>query len=111
MLNCGRTQNAVLTVAVVAGIYAAFKSLHLRKLGQHLGEGAAALVSGGARAFAYAMVSLRKLQRQIPEWLDGVGLVLTGQTRHLEKKKRGRGEDAGAESFRSSAILSLDLSH
>lgn len=40
--------NVVLTVAVVAGIDAAFKSLHLRKLGQHLSEGAAALVSRGA---------------------------------------------------------------
>lgn len=33
-----------LTVTVVAGIDVAFKSLHLCKLGQHLGEGAAALV-------------------------------------------------------------------
>ncbi len=74
----------VLTVAVVAGIDAAFKRLHLCKLGQHLSEGAAALVSCGARAFAYAVVSLRKLQRQIPEWLNCVRLVLTGQTRHLK---------------------------
>lgn len=33
-----------LTVTVVAGVDVAFKSLHLCKLGQHLGEGAAALV-------------------------------------------------------------------
>lgn len=70
---------------MVAGIYVAFKSLHLCKLGQHLCEGAAALVSCGARAFAYAVISFRKLQRQIPEWLDRVRLVLTGQTRHLKE--------------------------
>lgn len=80
--------NIVLTVAVVAGVDAAFKSLHLCKLGQHLSEGAAALVSCGARAFVYAVVSLWKLQRQIPEWLHCVRLVLTGQTGHLKSAQR-----------------------
>lgn len=76
-LACGAL-NIVLTVAVVAGVDAAFKSLHLCKLGQHLSEGAATLVSRRARAFVYAVVSLWKLQRQIPEWLYCVRLVLTG---------------------------------
>lgn len=40
--------NIVLTVAVVAGVDAAFEGLHFRKLGQHLSEGAAALVRCGA---------------------------------------------------------------
>lgn len=84
--------NIVLTVAVVAGVDAAFKGLHLRKLGQHLSKGAAALVSLGAWAFADAVVSLRKLQRQIPEWLYCVRLVLTGQTRHLKKYAARREE-------------------
>lgn len=74
---------ARLTVAVVAGVDAAFESLHLCKLGQHLGEGAAALVRRRARALLHAVVPLRKLQRQIPEGLHCVGLVLAGQTRHL----------------------------
>lgn len=55
--------NIALTVAVVAGIDAAFKSLHLCKLGQHLSEGAAALVSCRAWAFVNAVISLWKLQR------------------------------------------------
>lgn len=80
--------NIALTVAVVAGIDAAFKSLHLCKLGQHLSEGAAALVSCRARAFVNAVISLWKLQRQIPEWLNCVRLVLTGQTRHLKKTNK-----------------------
>lgn len=65
---------------MVAGVNAAFKRLHLCKLGQHLGEGAALLVGRGARAFgyAYAVVSFWELQRQIPEWFDCVRLVLTG---------------------------------
>lgn len=76
---------ARLTVAVVAGVDAAFESLHLCKLGQHLGEGAAALVRRRARALLHAVVPLRKLQRQIPEGLHCVGLVLAGQTRHLRR--------------------------
>lgn len=54
--------NTQLTVAVVAGVDAAFESLHLCKLGQHLGEGAAALVSCGAGAFLDAVVPFWKLQ-------------------------------------------------
>lgn len=73
----------MLTVAVVAGVDAAFQSLHLCKLGQHLGEGAAALVRRRARAFLHTVVALREFQRQIPEGLHRVGLVLAGQTRHL----------------------------
>lgn len=55
--------NIALTVAAVAGIDAAFKSLHLCKLGQHLSEGAAALVSCRAWTFVNAVISLWKLQR------------------------------------------------
>lgn len=76
-------RNNVLTVAVVAGIDSAFKSLHLRKLGEHLSEGAAALVSCRAWAFIDAVITLWKLQRQIPKWLNCVRLVLTRQTCHL----------------------------
>lgn len=79
---------ARLTVAVVAGVDAAFESLHLCKLGQHLGEGAAALVRRRARALLHAVVPLRKLQRQIPEGLHCVGLVLAGETRHLRRNNR-----------------------
>ena len=78
--------NVVLTVAVVAGVDSAFKRLHLCKLGQHLRESAATLVSCRARAFVCAVVSLRKLQGQIPEWLYCVGLVLTRQARHLKNR-------------------------
>ena len=89
-----------LTVTVVAGIDIAFQSLHLCKLGQHLGEGAAALVRrGGARGFD-AVVSLRKLQRQIPERLHRVRLVLAGQTRHLRDIGRG-GNGRACELLRS----------
>ena len=90
---------------MVAGVDAALKGLHLRKLGQHLSKGAAALVSLGAWAFADAVVSLWKLQRQIPEWLYCVRLVLTGQTRHLksmqqeERKNRWRLQEQVGDMF------------
>lgn len=91
---------ARLTVAVVAGVDAAFESLHLCKLGQHLGEGAAALVSRRARALLHAVVPLRKLQRQIPEGLHCVGLVLAGQTRHLRRNNSRVCHGGGGCSFR-----------
>lgn len=75
----------VLTVAVVASIDAALQSLCLSELGQHLSEGAAALVGQRrSRALLRAVVALRELQGQVPERLHRVRLVLTGQTSHLE---------------------------
>lgn len=100
-----------LTVAVVAGVDAAFKSLHLRKLGQHLGEGAAPLVSCSTWAFVYAVVSLRKLQRQIPEWLNCVRLVLAGQTRHLKKNKKNKKERTHSEKRNGLVVMFVKCNH
>lgn len=95
---------------MIAGVDAAFESLHLCKLGQHLGEGAAALVSHGARAFLHAVVALWKLQGQIPEGLHCVGLVLAGQTRHLKREKKTQnilGSYKGRNSY-SSLLRKID---
>ena len=76
----------VLTVAVVAGVDAALQGLCLSELGQHLSEGAAALVGQRrSRALLRAVVALWELQGQVPERLHRVRLVLTGQTRHLDR--------------------------
>lgn len=77
-----------LTVAVVTGVDASLQSLHLCELGQHLRERAAAVEGGGGGAFVCTVVALREFQGQIPERLHRVGLVLTGQTSHLEEQRK-----------------------
>lgn len=63
---------------MIAGVDCALQGLRLRELGQHLGECAAALVGRRTHAFSNAVVALRELQREIPEWLHCVRLVLAG---------------------------------
>lgn len=69
-----------LTVTLIAGVDVSFQSFSLGELGQHLRQMAGSL---SGRLPAVAVIALRELQREIPEWLHSVGTVATGQTCHL----------------------------
>lgn len=69
--SCEEVQLHALTVAEVARVDAALQRFRLGELGEHLGQRAAQLTRGST-GLLHSVVSLRKLQRQIPEGLHRV---------------------------------------
>lgn len=74
-----------LTVTLVTGVDVSLQSFGLCKLGQHFRQMARSL---SGRLPAITVISLRELQRQIPERLHSVGAMVAGQARHLHGKAK-----------------------